>query len=112
MAEVTTITAHTDVEAYLHDLPQGTSLSARGKSYHASCYWPAEDVIRGAHCFGVAGTLEAAIADMCAQLEKAKTARAKLRTAAECKTAVLNLIREHDAAPAAFRDAVDDLDVA
>ena len=45
------------------------------------------------------------------KVEKAKAAKKVLKTAAECKDAVLDLIREHDAAPAAFRDAVDALPV-
>jgi len=48
---------------------------------------------------------------MLAAVEKAKLEKPVLRTATEVKEAVLNLIREHDAAPASFRDAVDALPV-
>ncbi|MBB4642336.1 hypothetical protein [Rhizorhapis suberifaciens] len=80
-------------------------------NWGASCYWPKGDVIRDTGCHGRGYTLEAAIADMWAKVEKAKEQQKVLKTAAECKEAVLNLIREHDAAPASFRDAVDALPV-
>ena len=75
------------------------------------CYWPNGDIMKDTSCQGQGQTLEAAITDMWATVEKAKSAQKVLKTAAECKDAVLNLIREHDAAPAAFRDAVDALPV-
>ena len=84
--------------------------NARTK-WGATCYWPNGDVLRDIGCHGIGETLEAAIADMWAKVEKAKLEQKVLKTAAECKDAVLNLIREHDAAPASFRDAVDALPV-
>lgn len=81
------------------------------RGWSASCYWPKGDVVRDVGCHGSGETLEAAIANMFVEVEKAKSATSVLKTAAECKEAVLNLIREHDAAPASFRDAVDALPV-
>ena len=81
------------------------------RTWGATCYWPKGDVIRDTGCHGTGETLEAAIADMFVKIEKAKEQQKVLKTAAECKEAVLNLIREHDAAPASFRDAVDALPV-
>ncbi len=113
MAEADTLTAHVETEALLKSLPSDASIGNRGIGrYFANCYYPTDDVVRGKQCFGTGDTLADAISDMRRQFEQAKAAKAKLRTAAECKTAVLALIREHDAAPAAFRDAVDELDVA
>lgn len=83
-----------------------------GGGYLASCYWPNNDVVRDARCHGHGATLAAAIADMEQKVEEAKAAIKPLNTAAECKDAVIALIREHDAAPASFRDAVDALPVA
>lgn len=82
-----------------------------GKDWSVNCYWPNGDILRDTRCDGKGDTLEAAVADMWAAVEKAKNARPVLKTAAECKEAVLDLIREHDAAPASFRDAVDALPV-
>jgi len=81
------------------------------KGWGATCYWPKGDVVKDIGCYGAGETLEAAIADMLAKVEKAKEQAVVLKTAAECKAAVLDLIREHDAAPASFRDAVDALPV-
>ena len=77
----------------------------------AGCYWPNGDILKDIRCQGSGPTLEAAIASMWDKVEKAKAAKKVLKTAAECKDAVLDLIREHDAAPTAFRDAVDALPV-
>jgi len=77
----------------------------------AGCYWPNGDILKDTSCHGLGDTLEAAIAGMWEKVEQAKVAKKVLKTAAECKDAVLSLIREHDAAPAAFRDAVDALPV-
>lgn len=100
-------------EALLWVLPKDASIGRRvATGFFASCYWPEDDVIRGKQCFGTGRTLAGAVSAMLVLREKAQRDRKKLRTAAECKTAVLNLIREHDAAPASFRDAVDELDVA
>lgn len=81
------------------------------KGWGATCYWPKGDVVRDTSCHGSGETLEAAIADMFVKIDAVKNAAPVLKTAAECKEAVLNLIREHDAAPASFRDAVDALPV-
>jgi len=87
------------------------TLDVNGR-FNVSTYWPNGDVIRDKHCFGRGATIDEAVETMLAEMEKAKLAKKKLKTAAECKDAVLALIREHDAAPASFRDAVDDLPVA
>ncbi|SCW56560.1 hypothetical protein SAMN02927924_01401 [Sphingobium faniae] len=81
------------------------------RNWGASCYWPKGDVVRDISCHGNGDTLEAAIADMFVQVEKAKEQQKVLKTAAEVKNAVIALIKEHDAAPASFRDAVDALPV-
>ncbi|WDA37835.1 hypothetical protein [Sphingobium sp. YC-XJ3] len=81
-----------------------------GSVWSANAYWP-NDLLKGARCEGRGETLEEAIADLRVKLDAAKNAAPVLKTAAECKEAVLNLIREHDAAPASFRDAVDALPV-
>ena len=86
--------------------------SEGGNRWGATTYWPKGDILRDEGCHGRGTSLEAAINDMWAKVEKAKLTKKKLKTAAECKDAVLALIREHDAAPASFRDAVDDLPVA
>lgn len=83
----------------------------RQRGWGASCYWPTGDVVRDISCHGAGDTLESAIADMFVKIEKAKEQQKVIKTAAECKAAVLDLIREHDAAPASFRDAVDALPV-
>lgn len=83
-----------------------------GSGFSAYCYWPNGDVLRDIGCHGNGLTLADAIADMAAKIEKAKATRKVLKTAAECKEAVVQLIRQHEAAPAAFRDAVDALPVA
>lgn len=80
-------------------------------SWGATCYWPNGDVVKDIGCYGSGETLEAAVADLLVKIEAAKAQQKVLKTAAECKEAVLNLIREHDAAPASFRDAVDALPV-
>lgn len=82
----------------------------RGR-FSASCHWPNGDVIRDAHCYGSGVTLGEAIAKMEEKIEEVKNRRRPLRTASECKAAVIDLIREHEAAPASFRDAVDALPV-
>lgn len=82
-----------------------------GKQWSARCYWPHGDILNGAACGGRGETLEDAIVDLRVKLDAAKNAAPVLNTAAECKEAVLNLIREHNAAPASFRDAVDALPV-
>lgn len=81
------------------------------KDWGATCYWPNGDLLRDTACHGTGHTLETAIADMWAKVEKAKSAQRVLKTAAECKEAVLDLIREHVVAPASFWDAVDALPV-
>lgn len=102
---------YAEVEALLRDLPNNADIGFKRGEFSAMCHEP-NDVVHGTFCCGRGKTLAAAIEAMNAKIKAAKAARAKLRTAAECKAAVLNLIREHDAAPAAFRDAVDELDVA
>lgn len=83
-----------------------------GQRFSAATYWPNGDVVRDRGCHGHGATVEQAIAAMLAKVEIAKSEVPKLKTAAECKAAVIDLIREHDAAPASFRDAVDALPVA
>lgn len=82
-----------------------------GGKWSVRCYWPHGDLINGTACDGRGDTLELAVAELREKLEAAKNSAPVLKTAAECKEAVLNLIREHDAAPASFRDAVDALPV-
>lgn len=88
----------------------GISMTPEGR-FMASVYWPNGDVLRDKHCWAGAETLDEAIAGMVEKVAEAEREGVKLTTAAECKAAVLDLIREHDAAPAAFRDAVDALPV-
>lgn len=82
-----------------------------GRLWSVRCYWPHGDILKGVACAGKGESLDEAIADLRVKLEAAKNAAPVLKTAAECKEAVLNLIREHAAAPASFRDAVDALPV-
>lgn len=82
-----------------------------GKNWSVNCYWPNGDILMDTRCDGTGETLADAVTEMWASVEKAKTARSVLKTPAEVKNAVLDLIREHDAAPASFRDAVDALPV-
>ena len=89
----------------------GLSLSVDGAGFRASCYYPNGDCLRDKFCYGSAATLSEAVERMLTEVEQAKDYIRPLATAAECKEAVLNLIREHDAAPASFRDAVDALPV-
>lgn len=84
----------------------------RGGTFSATTYWPSGDVCRDRFCCGSAATIDGAIAALAVKWEAAAAEGKKLRTAAECKAAVIDLIREHDAAPASFRDAVDALPVA
>ncbi|MFS0736965.1 hypothetical protein ABC347_07935 [Sphingomonas sp. 1P06PA] len=107
-----TIVAPSDVKAFMLgcDIPD-LSIRLSGSQISASCTWPHGDVVRGKFCHGQSVDLAEAIAQLRAELDKAKLAAKKLKTAAECKEAVLDLIREHDAAPASFRDAVDQLQV-
>lgn len=94
------------------DVP-GFSISIKKSGgFDAHTYWPNGDAGRDQFCYGSGSTIDAAIAGMLEKVELAKLAKRKLKTAAECKDAVLALIREHDAAPASFRDAVDELPVA
>lgn len=106
---------HTEAaEAFLSTRPGirfGIDFLTNG-SFGACCYWPTGDILRDTLCFGRGATLAEAIADMEQKVEEAKVKRKTLKTAAECKDAVIALIREHDAAPASFRDAVDALPVA
>lgn len=94
------------------DFPYFSISYKKGAEFSASCYWPNGDLIRDIHCCGHGETLDAAMTIMREKIEAAKIARRKLRTASECKAEVLKLISEHDAAPASFRDAVDNMDVA
>jgi hypothetical protein len=82
-----------------------------GKGWSVGCYWPNGDVLKDTRCDGRGPTLEMAVQDMWEKIEEVKRQAPILKTAAECKEAVLNLIREHDDAPASFRDAVDALPV-
>jgi hypothetical protein len=88
-------------------------MSGRGEArkFCASTYWPNGDVSRDIGCYGYGPTIDVALTELSAQWEAAAAKGKKLRTAAECKAAVIELIREHDAAPASFRDAVDALPV-
>lgn len=87
------------------------SFSLNRGRFIASCYWPNGDLLRDKHCCGQGETLDAAVQSLLEKVEIAKTEVVKLKTAAQCKAAVIELIREHDAAPASFRDAVDALPV-
>ena len=87
------------------------SFRVDGASFAASCYYPNGDCSRDKFCHGSAPTLAEAVEKMLEQVEKAKLEKPVLRTASAVKEAVLDLIREHDAAPASFRDAVDALPV-
>lgn len=89
----------------------GLSIRVDGSYFSASCYYPNGDCSRDKFCHGNAATVAEAVEIMLAAVEKAKLEKPVLRTATEVKEAVLNLIREHDAAPASFRDAVDALPV-
>lgn len=110
-----TMTRYEAAEAVLLAGPKDMTIGRRGRyanGYMATCYWPNGDVVRDVGCHGYGDTLAEAIADMNAKIEEAKAKGKPLKTAAECKEAVINLIREHEAAPASFRDAVDALPVA
>jgi len=114
--EINTIPSAADAQAFLStiDAPLCTVYlpgKGWGKGWSVNCYWPNGDILRDTRCDGKGETLAEAVAEMWASVEKAKTARSVLKTAAEVKNAVLDLIREHDAAPASFRDAVDALPV-
>ncbi|MCB4860755.1 hypothetical protein K7W03_14260 [Sphingobium sp. PNB] len=89
----------------------GLSIRVDGAYFSASCYYPNGDCSRDKFCHGHAATVAEAVDIMLAKIDAVKNAAPVLKTAAECKEAVLNLIREHDAAPASFRDAVDALPV-
>jgi len=109
-----TIARETETDALLRanpDITVGFSARWGSNEFQASGYWP-NDVVRGQHYMGKGATIESAIADVLLKIEAAKNAAPVLKTAAECKDAVIALIREHDAAPASFRDAVDALPVA
>lgn len=89
----------------------GLSIRVDGAYFSASCYYPNGDCSRDKFCHGSAGTVAEAVEKMLAAVEQAKLEKPVLRTATAVKEAVLDLIREHDAAPASFRDAVDALPV-
>jgi hypothetical protein len=107
-----TMTLSQAAEAFLSniDAPEVNASATKGR-FSLWCYWPSGDVLRDKACHGFGATFDEAQAQMMAEIKKAKLAKKTLKTAAECKEAVLNLIREHDAAPASFRDAVDELRV-
>jgi hypothetical protein len=107
-----TITKAEAASEFLNSFPFEINIGHRKGQYSASSYWPNGDVGRDQYCGGHAGTLEAAVAKMLEKRAEAEAAGKLLRTAAECKAAVIGLMREHDAAPASFRDAVDALPVA
>jgi hypothetical protein len=110
MTVATTSHATTEAEALLKSLPKGASFSTSGSGFSANCYEP-DDVVCGTFCMGRGDTLEQAIAGMLLKVEEAKRHGKLLRTPKEVKEAVIGLIREHDAAPASFRAAIDDLRV-
>jgi len=85
--------------------------SPRAGWFSANVYWPSGDTVRDKLCYGGGASIAEAIERMEAEIVKAEAAGKKLKTAAECKAAVIDLIREHEAAPASFRDAVDALPV-
>lgn len=107
-----TLVRASDVEAFMAeaDFPH-LSIGKRPGAWSASCYWPSGDILKDTHCCGHGGTVAEAMEKMAAKVEQAKAEVKKLKTAAECKAAVIDLIRQHDAAPASFRDAVDALPV-
>lgn len=110
---MTVQTITTEIENFLATYSAmrfGVSITPEGR-FAASVYWPNGDVLWDKHCWAAADTLDAAVAEMVEKVAEAERGGVKLTTAAECKAAVLDLIREHDAAPAAFRDAVDALPV-
>ena len=106
---------HADTETLLREFADASicynaTSKYQAKGYTVSGYWP-NDSLRGKFCLGSAPTLAGALADYADKIAAAKVATQVLRTAKDCKDAVIALIREHDAAPAAFRDAVDALPV-
>lgn len=110
---MTVQTITTEIENFLATYSAmrfSVSMNPEGR-FTASVYWPNGDVLRDKHCWAGADTLDAAIAGMVEKIAEAEKEAPQLTTAAECKAAVLDLIREHNAAPAAFRDAVDALPV-
>lgn len=113
---MTTITRTDDYAAIERVLSERAGLrpnfgSPSAGRFSATVYWPSGDVLRDAHCYGQGHSIAEAIEMMEAQIVKAEAEGKKLKTAAECKAAVIDLIREHEAAPASFRDAVDALPV-
>lgn len=112
--QIETVSKAQVAQEFLADtLPAKMGLSIRvdGAYFSASCYYPNGDCSRDKFCHGHAATVAEAVDIMLAKVEKAKLEKPVLRTASAVKEAVLNLIREHDAAPASFRDAVDALPV-
>lgn len=79
--------------------------------FTASTYWPNGDVLKDRCCYGSGNTLAEAIEEMQEKVEKAKAEPPRIKTAAACKAAVLDLINKHDATPAEFRAAVEALPV-
>lgn len=79
---------YAEVEALLRDLPNNADIGFKRGEFSAMCHEP-DDVVRGVFCCGRGPTLAEAIAKMREKMEAAKRAHQKLRTAAECKAAVL-----------------------
>lgn len=110
----TTISATEAAEQVFREAPfPNLSINHNGAgSFSANSFWPNGDVGCGVFCMGSGPTIEVALSKLAEKWATAEAAGKKLRTAAECKAAVIDLIREHDAAPASFRDAVDALPIA
>jgi hypothetical protein len=70
-----------------------------------------DDMLCDKHIWVSGGSVDEAVANYRVAHVEALKEKSVLKTPAAVKEAVIDLIREHDAAPASFRDAVDALRV-
>lgn len=108
-----TMTQVDALDEYLNSFGYQIGIDRRKSGqFSVHSYYPNGDISRDHFCHGIASTVRKAVELMQIKRDEASREVKKLRTASECKEAVLDLIREHEAAPASFRDAVDALPVA
>lgn len=72
-------------------------ISCVTSGFTASTYWPNGDPLKDRYCHGTGNTLAEAIEKMQAEVETAKAEPPRIKTAAACKAAVLDLINKHGA---------------
>lgn len=82
-----------------------------GHTFSAWAYYPSGDVVKDVGCYGNGKTIAEALRDLAKKWEAAAAVGRKIKTAADCKAAVIELIEQHDAAPPEFREAVHALNV-